>query len=210
VPASLPAHLSARPFSVGDARALDIGPDRLRRGDLSSPHHGVRSTRHAETLVDRCRDVLPVLPAGTSFSHTTALELWHLPLPRSPSPRSGPAPLHVLSTHGGRVRRPGVAGHEASSPPTSVHRLAGVPVVDPVTAWVQCAALLDLDALVAVADALAGRWSTWTPARLLPLERLDLALRERGGLRAPVPECGPRRRRRCGSCSSGEAWAACS
>jgi hypothetical protein len=173
MPFDLPLDLTSRTFSVAEARTLGVGADRLRRGDLLAPHHGARSRRPAVTLVGRCLDLTPVLPPGTAFSHTTALALWGLPLPRGRDPDR--EPLHVESTRGGRVRRPGVIGHVGCLDAVGrhEHRVTGVPVVDPLTAWVQSAEGLPLDDVVTVADALAGRWSPYDPARGVPIERLS-------------------------------------
>jgi hypothetical protein len=173
VPLDLPPPLAGPAFAVADARALGIGPDRLRRADLSAPHHGVRTRRSPVTLMDRCRALAPVLPPGTAFSHVTALALWQLPLPRGHDVEGGL--LHVESTRGGRVRRAGVTGH-VGRPDTvgrNEHRVSGLLVVDPLTAWVQSAEGLALDDLVAVADALAGRWSPFGPARGIPIGQLS-------------------------------------
>lgn len=187
MPLELPPPVAGPAFAVAEARALGLGFDRLRRADLSAPHHGVRSTRQAVSLVDRCHDLVPVLRGGTVFSHGTALALWGLPLPRGYDVDGGP--LHVESTGGGRVRRPGVVGHVGR--PGTVgrleHRVHGLAVVDPLTAWVQSADDFSLDDLVTVGDALAGRWSAWPAAREVPLERLSERVRAWGsGRGAPV------------------------
>ena len=173
MPLDLPSPLVDRAFAVAEARALGVGPDRLRRADLRAPHHGVRTRRTAVGLADRCRDLVPVLPPGTVFSHTTALALWQLPLPRGLDVEGGP--LHVESTGGGRVRRAGVIGHigRVDTVGRSEYRVRGLPVVDPLTAWAQSAVGLPLDDLVTVADALAGRWSPFAPARAIPVGQLS-------------------------------------
>jgi len=173
VPTPIPSPLAGRAFSVVEARALGAGFDRLRRADLLAPHHGVRAHRPPVSLVERCRDLAPVLPPGTAFSHVTALALWQLPLPRGNGTARGP--LHVESTRGGRVRRPGVVGHVGRLDTVGrlEHQVVGLPVVDPLTAWVQSADGLALDDVVAVADALAGRWSPFGPAREVPMGHLS-------------------------------------
>ncbi|GAA4675320.1 hypothetical protein [Frondihabitans cladoniiphilus] len=61
-------------------------------------------------------------------------------------------------------------GHRAAV--ADVAFVHGLPVVGPLAAWVQCGALLGLDELVAVGDALAGRWSPWPAAREQPVDEL--------------------------------------
>ncbi|MBF4580668.1 hypothetical protein [Frigoribacterium sp. VKM Ac-2530] len=54
--------------------------------------------------------------------------------------------------------------------------MAGLQVVDPVTAWRQAAPWLTEDEIVAVADALAGRWSPYADAREVPISALVSAV----------------------------------
>jgi very-short-patch-repair endonuclease len=72
--------------------------------------------------------------------------------------------LHVSVTEGRGPRRPGVVGHRGLDP-DAMRSVRGLPVVDPLTAFVQVGALLLLDGLVAVGDALCGSWSPWPEAR---------------------------------------------
>jgi hypothetical protein len=65
--------------------------------------------------------------------------------------------------------------------------VGGLPVVDPVTAWLQSGALLGLDDLIVMGDALAGRWSPHGQAREVPVAHLVAAVgrwgRRRGARR---------------------------
>jgi hypothetical protein len=54
--------------------------------------------------------------------------------------------------------------------------LNGVPVVPPLVAWAQCAELLQLDDVVALGDALAGRWSRLAEARERSLAELQAVI----------------------------------
>ena len=75
--------------------------------------------------------------------------------------------------------------------------MAGLPVVDPVTAWRQSAPWLTQDEIVSVADALAGRWSPHVCAREVPVSTLVSAVecseRSRGtsALRRALPLVRP-------------------
>jgi hypothetical protein len=77
------------------------------------------------------------------------------------------------------MRRAGVIGHSCDHAPP-IYVVGGVPVVDPVTSWLQCAALLEVDDLVALGDALAGRWSTNSLARERPVDELRAAVESWG------------------------------
>ncbi|MEY2849402.1 MAG: hypothetical protein RI885_2069 [Actinomycetota bacterium] len=144
----LPGALADRPFSVGAARRLGVGEGRLRGRDLSRPFHGVRAPIRADTLETRCAAYLPRLKPGNYFSHLTAAALWGLPLPAS----APPGALHVTSTRRAPSGR-GVIGHTTRDPRPPVWR-DGFPVADPVTLFLQLSAMLSLDDLVAVGDAL--------------------------------------------------------
>jgi hypothetical protein len=175
----LPPQFSDRAFRVGSALA-HVGESRLRGSDLAQPYRGVRvpvsAPRHPLEVVNRCLDYAPLLLPGQFFSHTTAAEVWQLPVPRTVSvigvrpgaaplpgavPRSGPggdasdapAPLHVSGSFGNRPRRPGVVGHRASADHPVVRRF-GLPVSSAAATWREMASLLDLDDLIALGDAI--------------------------------------------------------
>jgi hypothetical protein len=159
-PRPLPPSLALSPFSAQDAREAGVPPHRLRAADLSSPHHGVRTTVAPESIEQRAAALGVLLCGDEYFSHVTALALWHLPLPT----RHEGGALHVTGSTTHQRRRPGVRGHRLARVPR-LHSLGGLRVVDPVEAWVQSAPLLSVDELVQVGDALAGRWSRRGPGR---------------------------------------------
>lgn len=165
----LPPSLSARPFSVSEALDAGLGRERLRGRDLFRPHHGVRAPLRAASVghvQDVARLFLPGMRPGWCFSHVTALAIWGLPLPSFPvlGDASGPTLLHVSVSAGRGPRREGIVGHRGLGVDTA-RTLGDLPVVDPLTAFVQAASQLPLDALVAVGDALCGSWSPWPEAR---------------------------------------------
>lgn len=61
--------------------------------------------------------------------------------------------------------------------------LEGLPVEDPLSAWVRSGGLLTLDELIRVGDALAGSWSPHRAARERPLSELVDAISEAGAVR---------------------------
>jgi very-short-patch-repair endonuclease len=128
-------------FRVRDALDAGATPDRLGAHDLKRPFHGVRTLGD----LDAVRSYVPRLREHDRFSHTTAAMLWGAPLPRE---RDGE--LHVSTEHGTRPRARGCIGHVTSSPGAVVRR--GVPVSSPAQTLVECATLLTVDELVAVAD----------------------------------------------------------
>jgi hypothetical protein len=178
---AIPRHLE-QPFSVAQGRAAGLGPERMRGPDLVRPHHGVRAAAdddRVDTVGDRARRLMPVMVDGWYFSHITALTLWGLPVPGGV--HRGHEPLHVSSATGRSVRRPGVVGHRVA--PVPLRLVDGLPVAEPISAWVRSGQLMGLDDLVRVGDALAGSWSPLLEARRRRLDDLDRAIFEVGRVR---------------------------
>lgn len=130
-------------FGVAEALERGVPPGRLRARDLSAPFRGVRTT----TAVPSVRAYAPRLRPGDRFSHTTAAGLWGVPLPRR---FEDAAEIHVTSTIAQRVRARGCIGHESG--PVGLVERDGLPVSDPAQTLIECATLLQLDELVAIAD----------------------------------------------------------
>lgn len=144
-PRSLPPELDRAGFLVRDANAIGVGADRLRRGDLLRPTHGVRTTDPSLSLV---RAVGLVLRPDQHVSHTSALAVWGAPLPR----RAADEPVHVSTAGTGPLmRRRGVTGHRRRAPIDTVVR-DGVRVSAPAQAWRESVGLLTVHQAVAVAD----------------------------------------------------------
>jgi hypothetical protein len=179
-PRPLPLGVPSGPFSVRAALGQGVSAKRLRAGDLTIPHRGVRGRSPSLSLAERCRDYAPLLGESRAFSHTTALALWGLPLPSFVEQ----GPLHVAAFGVREPRRRGVVGHRLE--PRATLRLAGCTVVAPIEAWAQAATLLPLDDLVIVADGLQGLWSTDRRARLLERDALADIVRRCDGDRGAV------------------------
>jgi very-short-patch-repair endonuclease len=91
------------------------------------------------------------MPASQYFSHVTAAQLWGFPLPRR---LESPAPLHVSAAAPSREpRMKGVAGHRGPSG-AGIRLIFGLPVLAPAETWIQLAAFLQLDDLIAAGDRL--------------------------------------------------------
>jgi hypothetical protein len=93
----------------------------------------------------------PRLRPGDRISHTSALALLGAPLPDPAG-----SEVHVTmdtALRGSRLRGPrarGVVGHAASTGAVIEH--LGLPISDPVTAFLEASTMLELDDLIAVAD----------------------------------------------------------
>jgi hypothetical protein len=196
-------------LGVGRLRGTDlVAPHRGVRVPVESgarvpgrqpgPNPGSRSGFGSDESVvpELARTLQPVMLGGWRFSHVTALALWGLPVP--PRVDSGAEPLHVTTPTGRGPRRAGVVGHRASvtttsrasvdsssavTPVSAPILLDGLLLDDPLSAWVRSGALLSLDELIRVGDALAGSWSPHGLARRRGLDELVAAVSEAGPIR---------------------------
>ncbi len=152
----LPPSLAAEPFAVQSALAAGVTPSRLRASDLIAPFHGVRAVRlDTADPIAMARAYAPRLGAGRMFSHVTAAQLYDLRLPLA---LEQAASVHVAAVLPQRPQRGrGVIGHKLTPGTASLRTWRGLPVVDPITAWMQIAPLLTLDELVVAGDALVRR-----------------------------------------------------
>ncbi|WP_430647618.1 endonuclease domain-containing protein [Agromyces sp. GXS1127] len=173
-PAPLPLDLQLGPFHVRTASERGIPRSRLRAPDLVAPYHGVRSAAVPTSVRDRCGAYVERMRVDQWFSHTTAAQLWELPLP---SRLEREHRLHVSSSR----REPeaaGVIGHRIVERP-AVQLHLGLPVLGPAETWCQLGAVLPVDALVEAGERLLA-WPAplCTPA---DIERAVTAHRGRRG-----------------------------
>jgi hypothetical protein len=175
----IPESLSGRAFTTSRARLAGLGEGRLRGNDLSRPLHGVRvpaagaaQEKHHIAARGLASAASLVLPDDCAFSHCTAASLLSLPLPRV---REHLEPLHVMRATGrNRVDRPQVWAHRGLER-REVEVVHGVVVVSAADTWVDLGALLGIEDLVVLGDAVARRHGTCEP--------LGVALQRRGGAR---------------------------
>lgn len=154
-PRDLPPFARSRPFSTTVAQSAGISRARLRRTDLISPFHGVRvlSDEPLDAIEDRCRAYSEVMPAGSFFSHSTAAELYGIPIP----PRASGA-VHVSAVRPARApRAAGVLGHRITIDSADLRLIGRLPVPSPAEVLCELAAMLTLDELVIAGDATVRR-----------------------------------------------------
>lgn len=148
----LPESLTLTPFTVYESRALGIPPKRLRAHDLSDGGRLIYlpAGRQLE-IVERAR-VLAAATPGAWASHETAAVLTRLGLP----PWLGECPtIHLSKPHElPRVRRAGVTGHRVRLIPGELTDVDGIPVTAPPRTWLDLAAVLPLNYLIAMGDQL--------------------------------------------------------
>ena len=169
----LPPEFGNRAFTIRDAATAGIPRSRTRAMDLESPYRGVRSPPGPHDLRTRCTVFASRMPPHQFFSHTTAANLWGLPVPRR---LKADTRLHVTAAMGREPRVRGIVGHVTTRPP-SVVDMAGLRVESAVDTWCALASILSIDELVVMGDALVRRKSP-----LATIEHLkDAAARRRGG-----------------------------
>lgn len=170
----LPEKLSKLPFTVYQARALGVAPNRLRAKDLRGAGRLIRVHAGREpSMVERARVLCAATPDAW-VSHETAGIFFDLGLP----PWLGQEPLiHLSKPHGlPRVRRAGVIGHRVHVIPGEVIEIDGIRVSGPARTWLDLAHKLPLRYLVAMGDQLIR-----TPRPELEFRSLPFAYKE--GLR---------------------------
>jgi hypothetical protein len=162
---------------TSDASAFDTTRAKLRTRTVDHPFTGVSAVDlDMGSVIDACRAYEPLLRAGEAFSHLhlTAAQLYGVPLPGW---RSAALPVHVLSPTSTRARTVGTVGHRAARPFPISFRF-GLPVVGPESVWLQLAAILSRNDLVAAGDHLVtpgGSVSDRIPP-LTSIERLRAAV----------------------------------
>jgi hypothetical protein len=148
----LPESLVQTPFTVYESRALGIPPKRLRAQDLSDGGRLIYlpAGGHLE-IAERAR-VLAAATPGAWASHETAAVLTRLGLP----PWFGECrSIHLSKPHElPRVRRAGVTGHRVRLIPGELTDVDGIPVTAPPRTWLDLAAVLPLNYLIAMGDQL--------------------------------------------------------
>lgn len=169
-PSPLPAGFGDA-FTYGEALAQGVTPCRLRHTGLASPTRSLRVIGDLGDLRDRAAAYLLVLPTCAVFSHATAAQLLELPVPSDDR-------LHVTVPNGVQVRRRGVVVHHGEVDDS--RSLGGIPVTSALRTWSDLAALLGVDDLVVLGDAILHH----SPSLEAALRRLPAERTGRRGVRA--------------------------
>lgn len=150
-PRPLPSTLRNRAFDVHAADRAGVSRQRLRRSDLVRPTRSVRWSRdRPPDAVRRIRAFRPILLPGQFVSHVSAAVLWELPVPVDDG-----APVHITSPiPTAQPRRIGAVGHRITPDRADVAERWGVPASTPAALWIDCGAMLTIDELVVLGDAI--------------------------------------------------------
>ncbi|WP_239437324.1 hypothetical protein [Arthrobacter alpinus] len=173
----LPEHLAGRSFTFSEGVAGGASVSRLRSKNLGIPSREIRVPRsHPQKLLDRVRPYTALSP-GSCLSHVTAAQLHGLPLPWFDDEI---VTVHLTRPAGSRQpRRRHVTGHSRHLPGADIMSMDGVPVTTPARTFLDLAAILTLDQLVAVADFLVCEHDR-------PFERPKMAIVQAASLRRYV------------------------
>lgn len=166
------------PVLVSDRGALGRSRDHYRTKAWRSPTHGVRLRASAEpTLRSDAAAVAAALPAAAAFCLGTAAQLLGLPVPYRLAAAKG---LHVALPPGtGQPTRRPIRLHRVALVAADVTEVDGVRVTSGARTFVDLAAVLALDELVAVGDAALRR-------AVMTTEEIGDAVRRRKGNRGIV------------------------
>lgn len=157
--APLPPALDGLPLTPALLRRHGVPARRLRRRDMTPLGSGVFLPRHTADGLDP-REMLRVRALGVTadhpeswVSHTTVAQLLRLPLPRRVE-----TDLHVSTPRGtAPVRREGVRPHRGAARPGELRTLGQLVVSRAGRMFLECAAVLRLDELIVLGDALVRR-----------------------------------------------------
>lgn len=149
-PSVLPDHLVGRSFTLAQQNLAGVPAGRAWRTDLRVASRGVRVPWGAAQPLHRTCALLFALTPDAVCCLSTAALLWGCPLPVAVQDE---LTIH-LARMSGTVRpvRKGVAGHRLALRELDVVMLDGVPVTSPARTWLDLAAVLDLEDLVAAGD----------------------------------------------------------
>lgn len=148
---ALPSHLGEH-FSVRQASAAGVGRGRAAASDLARPFHGARAIDAPGTPLQRVQALAPLLRPGQLIGGATALHVWGYP---HPSAWTVADPISVVVRTGtSRPRTNGVTGMRLAADRVQAWNVAGLPIVDPLTALFMCANELTDVQLVVLLDAI--------------------------------------------------------
>lgn len=185
----LPEWLQGRSFTLSESDECGISRRRTTGRDLHTPSRGIRVPWGIQQGLDARVRPLLALTSGGIASHSTAALLWGMPLPPW---LQGSFDVHISRD---AARNPpwraGIAGHHARFKPGEAVQLRGMAVTSPLRTWLELAAMLELDDLVAAGDFLVCEHDRIFGPKRVALVKLDtlrqavtLEFRRRGIVKA--------------------------
>ena len=146
----LPEGIRGRSFTLNESDSCDVTRKRTRSREYHSPSRGIRVPWGVEQdHLSRVRPILALTDDGIA-SHSTAAQIWGMPLPPW---LAGSFDVHISrEASKNPTSRIGTVGHHTRFRPGEIVLVGGLSVTSPLRTWLDLAALLDLDDLVAAGD----------------------------------------------------------
>ena len=190
----LPPELLAGSFTARDADAAGISRKRTRRPDVYVPSRGIRVPAAVDDPAASLR-AFSALDGESTLTHHSGGRFWALGLPGW---LQEDWRIHVArEREGSKPRRRNVVGHRLTFLPGEVVVVDGVRVTSPARTWLDLAAILTPDELVAVGDSIVvahgpefpvPRAALATPAELQRMVAAHPGMRGVRTARAALPE----------------------
>jgi len=146
----LPPHLLGRSFTTEAADLAGVPRDRLRARDLITVSRGIRIPAAVPLQGAAALAAYVQVNPDSVLSHTSAARLWGIPLPPQVA---GDWRIHLANPPKSRApRRVNVVGHSMVLGLDDVGEIDGVRLTSPARTWLNLAAMLPLEDLVAAGD----------------------------------------------------------
>jgi very-short-patch-repair endonuclease len=146
----LPDVLQRASFTAASASELGVNRKRLRQPDVFIPSRGIRVPLYGTSEAAANLRAYTDLDSSSVVTHHSAVRVWQGSLPGW---MQGDWRIHVArGRDGGKPRRRNVVGHRMTFLPGEVVMHDGVRVTSPARTWLDLAAMLTLDELIALGD----------------------------------------------------------
>lgn len=163
----MPPHLPHGSFLVADADRLGLSVKQLSRDGIFTPSRGVRLPLHSTgSVADNVRAYSRLDPTCV-LTHSTSARICRICLPVW---LDQDWRIHIARPADGcKPRRRNVVGHQLSFMPGEVVMFDGVRLTSPARTWLDLAALLSIDELVAAGDSIVVEHGEGFPVPRQPL-----------------------------------------
>lgn len=146
----LPDGLQSGSFTAVSANELGVSRKRLRQADVFTPSRGIRVPLYGSADPSANLRAYTSLDASSVVTHHSAVRVWEGSLPGW---MQADWRIHIARGRSeGKPRRRNVVGHRMTFLPGEVVTVDGVRVTSPARTWLDLAALMGVDELIALGD----------------------------------------------------------